>query len=230
MQSLTDRARVFAALGDPMRLMIVDDLLLSDRTPGELIDLTGASSALLAHHLDVLEDAGITERFHSHSDRRKKFVRLDSSARHFLPMTTLSGRVIFVCTRNSARSQLAAALWTDRVGTRADSAGTQPSDRVHPLAVETAARHGLDLTAARPRRLSDISLADATVVTVCDHAHDELADNTEHLHWSMPDPAEVGTRQAFRQVARELEDRIFVVSGHRQLVRRTSTSDTRGTP
>lgn len=56
--SIAQRAEVFAALGDSRRLEIAEELASSDRTPGELIEKLELSSALLAHHLDVLEDAG----------------------------------------------------------------------------------------------------------------------------------------------------------------------------
>ncbi|MBV5267909.1 MAG: winged helix-turn-helix transcriptional regulator [Burkholderiaceae bacterium] len=75
-RSQNDRAQVFAALGDPLRLDIVDELVLSDRTPGELIQKFEIPSALLAHHLDVLENAQVIERIESSADRRKRFIRL----------------------------------------------------------------------------------------------------------------------------------------------------------
>ncbi|MFZ9817260.1 MAG: ArsR/SmtB family transcription factor, partial [Ilumatobacteraceae bacterium] len=74
--SLQRRANVFAALGDPRRLEIAEELSRSDRTPGELIEKFELSSALLAHHLDVLEHAGLIERTNSHADGRKRLVRL----------------------------------------------------------------------------------------------------------------------------------------------------------
>ena len=58
-------------------------------------------------------------------------------------------RVLFVCTRNSARSQLAAAAWARRSGIPAASAGTEPADRVHPRAVRVARRHGLAIDPTR---------------------------------------------------------------------------------
>jgi DNA-binding transcriptional ArsR family regulator len=76
MASIHHRAALFAALGDPNRLEIAEELSRSDRTPGELVEKFEMSSALLAHHLDVLESAGLIERTESHADRRKRFVRL----------------------------------------------------------------------------------------------------------------------------------------------------------
>jgi len=209
--ALQHRAEVFAALGDPTRLAIAEELSRSDRTPGELIELIDVSSALLAHHLDVLEAAGITERIASHADGRKRFVRLLPRHRAMLAVATAPREVMFVCTHNSARSQLAAALWSRLTGRKASSAGTQPAERVHPSAIEVAQRHGLDLRDARPRRLGTIN-SSTTVITVCDQAHDELPASLTRLHWSVADPAEAGTMRAFNDAFATLQERIAMFS------------------
>ena len=124
-ESLVRRAEVHAALGDPVRLAIADLLVCSDRSPGEIASLMGLASNLLAHHLGVLEAAGVVQRSASASDGRRKYVRLaiaDLAA--FLGQPRPPDHVLFLCTRNSARSQLAAALWTARTGYPATSAGT----------------------------------------------------------------------------------------------------------
>ncbi len=151
--SVARRAAVHAALGEPVRLAIVEDLAVSDRSPKELALQFSVPTNLLAHHLDVLEDVGLIERFVSAGDRRRRYVRLVPG-----PLTRLwtaralpAGHVVFVCSHNSARSQLAAALWTARTGGVATSAGTHPADRVHPEAVAAASRVGLDLSRAEPR-------------------------------------------------------------------------------
>lgn len=205
--SLNERAAVFAALGDPTRLTIAEELSRSDRTPGELIELTAVSSALLAHHLEVLEAARIIERTPSHADGRKRFVRLLPQHRALLFTDAPPQDVVFVCTHNSARSQLAAALWTHLTGRRARSAGTQPADRVHPRAVEVARHHGLDLRQARPSRLGTVARG-TTLVTVCDQAHDDIPLALKRLHWSIVDPAAIGTVDAFEQTFTALTERI----------------------
>ncbi len=213
--SLRRRAEVFAALGDPLRLEIAEELSRSDRTPGELIEKFELSSALLAHHLDVLEHAGLIERTHSHADGRKRFVRLLPHHRAMLNVAAAPREVTFVCTHNSARSQLAAALWRRLTGRKADSAGTQPADRVHPSAIEVAERHGLDLRNTRPRQLGTIKPS-TTIITVCDQAHDELPASLRRLHWSVADPAEVGTIRAFNDAFTTLHERIemFATPAH----------------
>jgi protein-tyrosine-phosphatase len=117
--------------------------------------------------------------------------------------------VVFVCTHNSARSQLAAALWTQHSTVPAASAGTHPAARVHPLAATTARARGLSLARARTSHVQDVLQPDDLVVAVCDNAHEELGTPADdRLHWSVPDPARVGTGEAFERAFRDLADRI----------------------
>ena len=139
MDSVFDRARIFSALGDPRRLEIVDELSMSDRTPNELIQKFEIPSALLAHHLDVLEDAGLIRRIASSADKRKRFVQIVRNNLPNIPRFAIPKSVIFVCRQNSARSQLAEALWRLHLGPNVASAGTKPAIDVHPLTRKIAA-------------------------------------------------------------------------------------------
>jgi protein-tyrosine-phosphatase/DNA-binding transcriptional ArsR family regulator len=207
---LHDRAARHAALGDPGRLAIVDELVRSDRSPVELGALLDMPSNLLAHHLDVLEQVGLVERSRSSGDGRRRYVhlRLGEPAAIGRPPAIEAGPALFVCSANSARSQLAAGLWQQITGEPARSAGTHPAERVHPKAMAAARREGLDLEGAVPRRLDDIGEVPGLVVTVCDRAHEELPGHTGWLHWSVPDPVPVGTAAAFRATVAELRARI----------------------
>lgn len=195
---LERRAGRFAALGDPVRLHIVDLLALGDRSPGWLREHLGVSSNLLAHHLGVLEQAQLVRRARSEGDRRRSYVRLEPSALEGLVIAAPvnAPRIVFVCTANSARSQLAAGLWRRASDVPVESAGTHPATRVAPGAVATAARHGLDVAGASPKSLDDVGLRDDDwIVTVCDSAHEHLP--VGDAHWSVPDPVRVGTQAAF---------------------------------
>lgn len=208
--TLAARAATHAALGDPVRLAIVDELRVSDRAPVELRQRLGLESNLLAHHLDVLERVGLVERSRSSGDGRRRYVHLDARALGNLsaPEPIEPSDALFVCTANSARSQLAAALWRQCTGRNASSAGTHPAARVHPRAVAAARRAGLDLAGARPRDLGQVDELPKLVVTVCDRAHEELPGAESWLHWSIPDPVPTGTRAAFDAVVVELRRRI----------------------
>lgn len=204
------RAARHAALGDPVRLAIVDELRMSDRSPVDLRERLGIESNLLTHHLDVLEQVGLIERTRSSGDGRRRYVHLLSDAVPFVdPCCEVTlGSALFVCTANSARSQLAAALWEAETGHRARSAGTEPAEAVATGAVAAAARAGLDLAHATPTDLTSIGRRPALVVTVCDRAHERLDAESEWLHWSITDPVPVGSAEAFDRVVDELRDRI----------------------
>jgi protein-tyrosine-phosphatase len=208
-RSQTDRAQVFAALGVPLRLDIVDELVLSDRTPGELIQKFEIPSALLAHHLDVLEKAQIIERIESSADRRKRFVRLSERNLPLLVTSKYPENVQFICRHNSARSQLAAAIWKKLIGTAANSAGTEPAKTIHPLTIQIAKRHNLELSLAIPRKYRPTSTQSRFEITVCDQSHDDLSMPLSRSHWSLPDPTKVGTIAAFEQTYQELIKRIL---------------------
>ena len=207
---LERRAAVHAALGEPSRLAVVDALLLGDRSPGELAEALELPTNLLAHHLRVLEHAGVVERGRSEADRRRSYVRLVPAALAASWSTPIvaAPRIVFVCTHNSARSQLAAALWARRSPLPAAAAGTHPAAKVHPQAVAVGRRHGLRLGRARTAHLADVAEPQDLVVTVCDRAYEELGARPDQVHWSVPDPAVVGTVEAFEQAYAELETRV----------------------
>lgn len=205
-----ERAERHGALGDPVRLAIVDELTRSDRASVELLAVAGVASNLLAHHLDVLERVGLITRSRSSGDGRRRYVHLRRDALvGLVPGRPLrSSAALFICTRNSARSQLAAALWRHVTKEAATSAGTDPADRVHPGAVAAARRAHLDLAGAEPRTIADVVQRPPLVVTVCDQAHEDLDAPPEWLHWSIPDPVPAGTKAAFDAVVVELRERI----------------------
>ena len=114
-------------------------------------------SNLLAHHLHVLEQAGVIARRRSEGDRRRTYLQLIPG-----PLDSLASpgraarRVLFVCTANSARSHLAAALWRRASTVPAASAGTHPAAAIDPGAIAAATRHRLPLPRLRPRHVRDV--------------------------------------------------------------------------
>jgi protein-tyrosine-phosphatase/DNA-binding transcriptional ArsR family regulator len=211
---------VFAALGEPGRLAIVDHLGVTDASPGELAELLGMGTNLLSHHLRVLEEAGIIRRDRSEGDRRRNYVqlRLDNpTVRHALAgtdtgavLTSAVPRVLFVCTANSARSQLAAADWSRVSSIPAASAGTHPAPRVHPRAVAVGRRHGLRLGRAVTHGMAAVGQPGDLVVAVCDNAFEELtaASRRPSLHWAVPDPVRADTDEAFETAYQQIAGRV----------------------
>lgn len=209
--SVTGRARIHAALGEPARLAVVDALRLGDASPGEISRDLGLPTNLVAHHVDVLVNAGMVVRTRSEGDRRRVYLRLQPDALAALAPPALTGvpRVVFVCTHNSARSQLAAALWTRRGHAPAASAGTHPAPRVHPRAITVARRHGLTLDPTGTAHIGDVVREGDLVIAVCDSAHEDLTGTIRaRLHWSVPDPVPVNTAAAFEAAYADLAERI----------------------
>ena len=207
------RAAVHAALADPSRLVIVDTLALGDAAPSELGAALGLRSNLLAHHLRILAAEGLISRTRSEGDRRRSYLRLVPGALAGIGVggTRTVSRVVFVCSANSARSQLASALWRRASDVPATSAGTRPAERLAPGAVEAARRHGLPLRRVRPRHLDEVVTERDFVITVCDNAHEELR-TRPNLHWSVPDPVHADDATAFDAALDELARRVAALA------------------
>ena len=116
--------------------------------------------------------------------------------------------MVFVCTANSARSQLAAARWNAISPVPAASAGTHPAARVHPRATATGRRHGLRLGRVKPVGIEQVLQDGDLVVAVCDNVHEELDPGQDRLHWSIPDPVRVDTDEAFETAYADITRRV----------------------
>lgn len=124
-------------------------------------------------------------------------------------------RVLVLCTGNSARSQMAEG-WLRQLGGGAfevASAGTQPTERVNPLAVKAMAEVGIDISARHPKHLERYLREHWDyVITVCDRANEEcpfFPGGGKRIHWSFDDPAAaVGDEEARLQVFRRVRDEI----------------------
>lgn len=127
-------------------------------------------------------------------------------------------RVLFLCTHNSARSQMAEALLRHHAGDRVEvhSAGSEPG-RVHPMAVQVIAESGIDISDARSKSLNQYIGQDFDyVITVCDRANEScpvFPGDPQRIHWSFDDPSAAGGTdserlQAFRNVRNLLNMRL----------------------
>ncbi len=142
--------------------------------------------------------------------------------------------ILFLCTGNSARSIMAES-YMNKAGApdwRAYSAGSKPTGRPHPLALETLAAHRVAATGARSKSWNEFAAPGAppidVVVTVCDNAAGETCPvffapggaQPQRLHWSFPDPAaatgaDAERRASFESVFADIRTRIdhFLTSG-----------------
>lgn len=205
------RSAVHSALGDESRLRVVDLLVAGDLTVRELGSALEMPGNLLAHHLNVLEEAGVIGRRESEGDRRRRYVTLRRDALDTLipSFGGFAGSVVFVCSHNSARSQYAAAYWLAATGDVAASAGSHPSSHVHPTAIRVAAERGIDLSGAVPKGYESITSVPDLLISVCDRAREEpLPEAQGRQHWSIPDPVLQGNVAAFRSAFNDVERRV----------------------
>lgn len=130
--------------------------------------------------------------------------------------------ILVLCTGNSARSQIAEALFATRGAGRieAGSAGSHPAPRVNPIAVKTLARHGIGWEGRVPKSIDEVSGRPwDLLITVCDHANEScpfFPGTPPRVHWGLPDPAAVAGTEAvidaaFESTWSELDRRVEVL-------------------
>ena len=144
--------------------------------------------------------------------------------------STAPERVLFLCTHNSSRSQMAEGLLRARGGTRYQvfSAGTHPR-AVHPLAIKAMAELGIDISEQAGHRAKGIEEFESEppmdlVVTVCDEAAEEcpyFPRARRQEHWGFPDPSKASGTETerlavFRRVRNAIVERIDVFVQHNQ--------------
>jgi protein-tyrosine-phosphatase/DNA-binding transcriptional ArsR family regulator len=236
---------IFSVVADPHRWQLLVELSRSDRRVGELTTLIGQPQNLVSYHLAELRRAGLVTARRSSADGRDVYYRADllryrdllaeaGGALHpglgLAPRSTSSDgpppgrgpRVLFLCTGNSARSQIAEALLVERAGpaTVARSAGSHPKP-LHQNAVRVMAERGIDISANSTKHLRRFSRSRFDrVITLCDKVREVCPDfpgapRTDH--WSLADPAASGapddiTYPAFRGVADEIEVRVDLLA------------------
>jgi ArsR family transcriptional regulator, arsenate/arsenite/antimonite-responsive transcriptional repressor / arsenate reductase (thioredoxin) len=229
--------RFLRLAGHPLRWRLLSELARSDLRVGELCELAHQRQSLVSYHLRQLRDGGLVSARRSLADGRDSYYVLElarcgdllagvgASLHPGLARTVGShagaGRgayVLFLCTGNSARSQMAEALaeQLSAGAVRAVSAGSHPKP-LHPNAVRVMRERGIDLAGRPSKHLSEF--ADRPfdyVISLCDRVREvcpEFPGKPESIHWSVRDPArESGTEQeklaAFERTAAELETRI----------------------
>jgi ArsR family transcriptional regulator, arsenate/arsenite/antimonite-responsive transcriptional repressor / arsenate reductase (thioredoxin) len=225
--------------GHPLRWRLLSELARSDRTVRELTALVGEAQNLVSYHLAKLRDAGLVSPRRSTADGRDSYYAVDlarigellSSAGGSLhPGLSLSppppadakgakARVLFLCTGNSARSQMAEALARTRSGgaVEACSAGSNPKP-LHANAIRVMRdAHGIDLSGHEPKHMDVLAGRRFDwVISLCDKVREVCPDfpgEPETIHWSIPDPAagqadDEAAYPAFQQTAAELDVRV----------------------
>ena len=226
----------------PIRWRLLRELVRSDRAVWELTGLVDEPQSLVSYHLRQLRDGGLVVAHRSAADGRDSYYAIDlASCQRELqaaggglhpalrlapldPRAPARGRsrrkrrVLFLCTGNSARSQIAEALLEHMSAgaIEASSAGSHPKP-LHPNAVRVMKRRGIDISANRTKHLDEfVAQRFDMVITLCDRVREvcpEFPSHPQLAHWSVPDPAREGTTNratypAFERTAAELETRI----------------------
>ena len=227
-------------IADPHRWRLVRELALSDRRVGELTQLVGEPQNLVSYHLRELRHAGLVSSRRSSFDGRDAYyrveldrcrdllcaagaalqpgLRLTMVAPEFRRRVGRAPRVLFLCTGNSARSQMAEGLLEhlSHHGIEARSAGSHPK-ALHPNAVRAMADRGIDISGQTTKHLRRFAgMRFDYVITLCDRVREvcpEFPGQPTTAHWSIPDPAVEGDNDeaaypAFERTACELEARL----------------------
>ena len=228
--------------GHPVRWRLLRELAQSDLRVGELCSVLELPQNLVSYHLGRLRAERVVSRRRSTADGRDSYYLLEldrcgelladtGAALHpglrLTPPTAHPGggraprrsvRVLFLCTGNSARSQIAEALVEHLSGGKVAgySAGSHPKP-LHRNAVRVMRERGIDIGGRRSKHLSEFSGRRFDyVITLCDRVREvcpEFPGHPDLVHWSIPDPAREGsgekeTYPAFRRTADELATRI----------------------
>jgi ArsR family transcriptional regulator, arsenate/arsenite/antimonite-responsive transcriptional repressor / arsenate reductase (thioredoxin) len=226
--------------GNPLRWRLLSALAGSDLRVSELSALADQPQNAVSYHLGRLRAGGLVSVRRSSADGRDSYYRIElprcaqllaatgaalhpglaaGPATHRRQRTALV-RVLFLCTGNSARSQIAEAFLQraggDRV--RVASAGSHPKP-VHPDTVRVMREYGIDLSERRSKHLGEFAGHRFDyVITLCDKLREICPEfsGAEAIHWSIPDPAAEGSRRssyaAFRAVATDLQTRIHFLA------------------
>jgi ArsR family transcriptional regulator, arsenate/arsenite/antimonite-responsive transcriptional repressor / arsenate reductase (thioredoxin) len=230
--------------GEPLRWQLLRELARSDRHVQELTGLTGRPQNLVSYHLGKLRAAGLVSAHRSAADGRDAYYSVDLDRFGELLATTGQAlhpglrlapapaaeqpdgapRLLFLCTGNSGRSQIAEALAVARSRGLAEafSAGSHPKP-VHPNTARVLRECGIGPGDLRSKHLSSFAAAHFDyVITLCDKVREvcpEFPGHPGYIHWSIPDPAASGDDDqaalaAFRQVVAELDKRVsYLLAG-----------------
>ena len=251
-----DPPRFVQLVANPQRWRLLRELIQSDRAVWELTERLDTPQNLVSYHLRQLRDGGLVQARRSAADGRDTYYAIDhasceqqlwAAAGALHPALVPSGapptpsqartgprRVLFLCTGNSARSQIAEALLEHMSAGSIEtaSAGSHPKP-LHPNAVRVMLTRGIDITGNRSKHLDEfVSQRFDLVVTLCDRVREVCPEFDSHptlVHWSMPDPAQAGptgraSYPAFERTAAELDTRIrFLVPLLRQQFTSTKT-------
>lgn len=240
-ESAASPPSIVKMLDNNVRWQVIDALTRSDYRVQELASLVNQPFNLVSYHLRQLRDSGLVDERRSSADGRDIYYSLNQE--HFqrafletaealhLSLAASAGKdtratedppvrrpsVLILCTHNSARSQLAEGIMRSLGDGTVEvfSAGSQPTS-VHPDAVATAAKYGIEISGRRSKSMDEFKDRHFDyVITVCDRIREvcpNFPDDPERIHWSFADPATVEDpderRRAFDRTFVEMMTRV----------------------
>jgi protein-tyrosine-phosphatase len=228
---------ILRLLAHPLRWQLVKTLSTSDRRVQELVDALQQPYNLVSYHLKLLRGSRLVVLRKSDADSRDVYYslnleRLQDDYQNVayaiypgwvwkeaaqVPAYPIPRRVLFLCTHNSARSQMAEGLLRHLGGNNylVASAGTLPQN-VHPETISVMKELGIEISKQRSKHITELNdRSFDEIITVCDRVREvcptyDFCNPTRH--WSIPDPASIQDpaerMQAFTRTAHELERRI----------------------
>jgi protein-tyrosine-phosphatase/DNA-binding HxlR family transcriptional regulator len=227
-------------LADPLRWQIVTELTFGDERVSDLASQLEQAESTITAQLETMRTGGLVGIRQSDADPAILYYQLDQQRLRELyqavglalnmpvgqdagvaePSSTGTAsrtRVLFLCTANSARSQLAEGLMRTLSKDQVDvsSAGTMPASQIHPLALQELTERKIDTSSLRPKSIEQfVGQKFDYVISVCDQAHETCPDfpGAREIHWSIPDPAlvepDAARQRAFHMTAVELTNRV----------------------
>lgn len=231
---------VLKLLAHEVRWLLLRELVHSDQRVQELVERVNRPMNLVSYHLKQLRSHQVVTERRSSADGRDVYYSVDlprltqlyqesgsqlhpalanplvSQPDFALAATTPPLRILFLCTHNSARSQMAEGLLRTLGGSGVEvfSAGNQPAV-VHPYAIQAMAEIGIDISRQRSKHLDEFrGQSFDLIITVCDRVRENcplFPGDPEQIHWSIPDPLAAGQGDEYRSfanIAQEIRTRI----------------------
>jgi protein-tyrosine-phosphatase len=230
---LTNPPEFLQLIGHEIRWQLLQALAFTDMHVQELVEAVGRPQNLVSYHLRKLHQHGVVQEHRSIADGREIYYSLDLDrvrASYFSLGETLhpalgvetdlfntervpaedktTVRVLFLCTHNSARSQIAEGILRAKSNGRIEvhSAGTEAT-QIHPLAIRALSEMGIDTRDQYSKNLEQfVGQKFDYIITVCDRAREScpiFPGDPVRIHWSFPDPAAVEGTEAQRYKAFE---------------------------
>lgn len=226
---------ILKLLAHDLRWQIIQSLMHGDQRVNELVEIIGEPANAISYHLKQLREASIVSNRRSDADGRDIYYTINLDVLHeayheigaslhpalsendMIVPTAEAKRVLFLCTHNSARSQIAEGMLRAHGGEHVivHSAGSHPTT-IHSDAIKAMDSFGIDIRKQRSEHISDFLDEEFDyVITLCDYSREVcpvFEGDGEQLHWGFADPSRIKDDaqrfEMFKDIARQLQSRV----------------------